>query len=193
MNLWKKGAEADLFITEHIGIKAVVKKRKEKPYKNPVLDEKLRLQRTRAEARMLSRARQSVRTPFVFDITPDTICMEFFEGKNVRDAFHAKDTRIAKEIGERIRALHDIGIIHNDLTTSNMILGSELCFVDFGLAKTSIELEDRATDLVVFKKMLASTHFDVSDKVWESVLSGYNPNKGMLNRIEAIERRVRYK
>jgi len=193
MQLWKKGAEADLFLTEHLGVKAVLKKRKEKKYKNSVLDKNLRIRRTKTEAKMLSRARKAVHTPFVFDVTPDSICMEFVKGKSVKNIFHAKDIGVAKELGEKVRGLHDIGVIHNDLTTSNMIVGDSVCFVDFGLAKISSEIEDQATDLIVFKKMLSSTHFNVFDQVWEKVLSGYNPSKSITKRMQEIEKRVRYK
>ncbi len=59
------------------------------------------------------------------------------------------------EIGESIARLHQCGIIHGDLTTSNLILsGDKIVFIDFGLSRISQLTEDKGVDLLVFKKAL---------------------------------------
>lgn len=197
MKLIYRGAEAELWLDHYLGEKVIKKVRVEKPYKHPALDEKLRVSRTRNEAKMLSAARKAVPTPHVYGVEKYEITMEFIDGERVKEMFYEGRTRVARRIGESIRKLHDINVIHNDLTTSNMLIGDgvgkdKIYFVDFGLAKVSNELEDKATDLVVFKKMLASTHYDVFDKVWGRVLEGYGATKQIINKISEIEKRAKY-
>jgi Kae1-associated kinase Bud32 len=143
---------------------------------------------------MLARARATVRTPRVLDVNSDTIVMERIEGTTAKERFYSNDTKSAKDIGRAIRKLHDASVIHNDLTTSNIITSTEgVAFVDFGLAFVSSAVEDKATDLIVFKKMLASTHYDVFDRVWKAVLEGYAPDKAITKKMEEVERRVKYR
>jgi Kae1-associated kinase Bud32 len=192
MKLIYRGAEAELYESEFLGLPTVTKKRVPKPYKHKQIDESLRLQRTKGEARMLARARAAVRTPRVLDVDADTIVMERIEGTTAKERFYAKDTKSAKGIGRAIRLMHDAGIIHNDLTTSNILVPGP-AFVDFGLAFVSNAVEDKGTDLIVFKKMLASTHYDVFDQVWGKVLEGYAPDKAITKKMEEVERRVKYR
>jgi Kae1-associated kinase Bud32 len=202
MKLVYRGAEAELYLdrlakTEPLrAVSAIRKRRIEKAYKHPVLDFALRSSRTRKEARLLALARRHVNTPHVLDVdlAKNEISMEFVDGKRVKELFHAgKQTALGKKIGKGIRALHDGGIIHGDLTTSNMILhGGQIYFVDFGLGFVSNLLEDKATDLLVFKKMLKSTHFRYFDRIWKNVLAGYRVDKAMLGKIEEIEGRAKY-
>lgn len=193
MKLIYRGAEAELWKEEYLGEPVVRKKRIEKPYKNKKLDDKLRTNRTKNEARLLSAARKAVKTPHVYWLEKTELLMEFVEGKRVKELFYEKKTGIAEDIGREIRKLHEQGIIHNDLTTSNMILSENgLFFLDFGLGKVSPSLEDKATDLVVFKKMLSSTHYDVFEQVWPAVLKGYQANTKILAKINEIEKRARY-
>jgi N6-L-threonylcarbamoyladenine synthase/protein kinase Bud32 len=193
MKLIYRGAEAELWKDEYLGEPVVRKKRIEKPYKQPQLDQRLRTTRTKSEAKLLSAARKAVKTPRVFGVEETELMMEFVPGERVKELFYKKKTSIARDIGKEIRKLHDAGIVHNDITTSNMIFSKQgIYFLDFGLGKTSSSLEDRATDLVVFKKMLASTHYDVFDEVWPRVLEGYGADKLIKGKIEEIEKRARY-
>ncbi|MCD4740200.1 Kae1-associated serine/threonine protein kinase [archaeon] len=193
MKLIYRGAEAELWQEKYLDMPVVRKKRIEKPYKQPLLDQRLRTSRTRNEAKLLSTARKAVNTPHVYDIEETELLIEYIEGTRVKELFYQGKTEIAEKIGKEIRKLHELGLVHNDLTTSNMILsGKKLFFIDFGLGKKSEELEDRATDLVVFKKMLSSTHYDVFEKVWPRFLSGYKANNKILAKINDIEKRARY-
>ena len=54
MKILKKGAEADVYISSWNGKKSVLKIRKEKKYRNPSLDIRIRKQRTIREAQLLS-------------------------------------------------------------------------------------------------------------------------------------------
>ena len=62
-------------------------------------------------------------------------------------------------IGQCIAKLHNGGVIHGDLTTSNILLkknldeynlsANDLYFIDFGLSTISNSVEDKAVDLFV--------------------------------------------
>lgn len=54
-------------------------------------------------------------------------------------------------MGDLIKRLHGIGIIHGDLTTSNMIYqNGEIYLIDFGLGALTATVEDKAVDLYLF-------------------------------------------
>ena len=168
--------------------------RKKKKYKQRELDGRLRSTRLRNEARMLARARGFVDTPHVLGVSGDTLLIEWVGGDKVKGLFLAGETGAAKKVGAAVRAMHDGGIVHNDLTTSNMIVKKgKVFFIDFGLAEQSGSLEDRAVDLVVFKRMLSSTHYEVFEKVWARVLEGYSPSGALLKKVAEVESRAKYK
>ena len=89
MQLAKRGAEADIYIVEWGGRKAVSKVRSPKPYRHEALDATIRKHRTIHEASFMSAAKAAgVLSPFVYFVDPARaeIIMEFVEGENVRDA-----------------------------------------------------------------------------------------------------------
>ena len=104
------------------------------------------------------------------------------------------------KIGELIGRLHECGIIHGDLTTSNMIRNSEgkIFFVDFGLGEKRKELEARGVDLHLMKRALQSTHFRFAEESFNAVIEGYSKVldaetvKNVLDKIREIEKRGRY-
>jgi TP53 regulating kinase-like protein len=107
---------------------------------------------------------------------------------------------LCRHIGELIGQLHSHGIIHGDLTTSNMILTpyEKVFFVDFGLGEYSAELEIRSVDLHLMKRAFQSTHFRFAEECFEAVMEGYAEivgkeiAKDVLEKIREIERRGRY-
>jgi TP53 regulating kinase-like protein len=104
------------------------------------------------------------------------------------------------KIGKLVGKLHAHGIIHGDLTTSNMIRNSEgkIFFVDFGLGERTKELEPRGVDLHLLKRALQSIHFNFTDECFDAVIAGYTEILDreeaidILNKISEIERRGRY-
>lgn len=199
-----RGAEAILYREKLDGQEALVKERIKKSYRLPEMDSELRSQRTRREARLLSEARRcGVLTPKVFSVDGKgcKIVMEFIAGKMLKELFNEVSEKeaadMAKKTGGQIVLLHSGGIIHGDLTTSNMILSEgKIYFIDFGLGEVSQRIEDFATDLSVLKEAIKSTHFRRLDVLWKSVEKGYkysNPNaEAVFRRMEAIEKRGRY-
>ncbi len=188
------GAEANIYLE---GGK-LVKHRIKKDYRLDEIDRRIRKSRTKREAKLLERAGWLISVPKVYETdSAEKIVMEFVEGKTVKDFMESADGKEAKKISEKIgayiRKLHDGGIVHNDLTTSNMIVrGGELAFIDFGLGVFSKRLEEQAMDLVVLKKSLRAAHTERFELIWESVLAGYGQDRELEGRIKTIEKRVRY-
>jgi Kae1-associated kinase Bud32 len=192
---FRKGAEANLYLREGI----LTKERVGKKYRISELDDRLRKQRTRREAKNLERALESgVLVPKVLrcDEKNHLLQLEYIEGELIKDVFDRGENipKLSEEIGGILRRLHGGGLVHNDLTTSNLILSKRgVYMIDFGLAYHSERLEDKAMDLVVFKKSIQATHTTYSDEVWTNLILGYKPDKEILTRVETIEGRVRYK
>lgn len=205
--LIEKGAEASLFLEDWHGRKVVMKKRLPKNYRPPLLDEQIRTYRTIHEPQLMHRAKEAgVPTPTIFmvDARNSTIMMEHIEGtqvKQVLDGFmKEKRLSLCRHVGELIGRLHENGIIHGDLTTSNMILTpfEKVFLVDFGLGEYSSELEIRGVDLHLMKRAFQSTHFRFADECFKAVTEGYTNVVGqeaarsVLDKIREIEKRGRY-
>ena len=85
---------------------------------------------------------------------------------------------LLRGMGSVVGRLHAAGVVHGDLTTSNMMvrprsvatddkggagvvqdgLGGDLVLIDFGLSTQSTSDEDRAVDLYVLERAFGSTH-----------------------------------
>ncbi|KAI0528251.1 tyrosine protein kinase [Xylaria bambusicola] len=86
---------------------------------------------------------------------------------------------LLRRIVTAIGRMHKVGIVHGDLTTSNMmltpwergkepanghsvegdgLLEGDIVIIDFGLASQSVSHEDRAVDLYVLERAFSSTH-----------------------------------
>lgn len=205
--LIKKGAEANLYLEEWQGRKVIMKRRLPKAYRLPQLDLAVRTQRTLHEPVLIHRAKEAgVPTPTIYmiDLAESNIIMEYVEGKQIKKiltTMHIKErTRLCHSIGKLIGCLHKNGIIHGDLTTSNMILTpyGKIVFVDFGLGEFSDEPEIRGVDLHLMKRALQSTHHKYAKECFEAVTKGYAETAGkeatarVLEKIQEIERRGRY-
>ncbi|OPY39045.1 MAG: putative bifunctional tRNA threonylcarbamoyladenosine biosynthesis protein [Methanoregula sp. PtaU1.Bin051] len=185
-----RGAEA---IVEFKG-KAVVKRRLSKRYRVPALDAQLIAERTRAEARLIAAARRAgVSTPIIHDITTDTIIMDRVDGLLLTQGLSADSVRNA---GKVVGKLHAAGIMHGDLTTSNIIMENDRCvLIDFGLSQATTELEQRGVDLHVFFQTLTSTAVD-SMALKNAFCEGYRETFAgadeVITREHEIELRGRY-
>ncbi|HLD57639.1 MAG TPA: KEOPS complex kinase/ATPase Bud32 [archaeon] len=212
MKILNRGAEAILYLEEKGGRKVLVKERIQKNYRVKQLDSKLRKDRTGWEVGLLDKAkRNGLPVPRVLDSTDYKIEMEFLDGEKLKDVLNKKSKKeaaeIARQIGSTVANLHSVGIVHGDLTTSNMILGSKeegrvrgtvgsLYLIDFGLGKNSAKVEDQATDLYLLYEAIKSTHFEILDLVWKNILEGYEGHpkyKEVMKRFGEIAKRRRYK
>lgn len=205
--LIKKGAEANLYLEKWHTRKVIMKRRLPKKYRIQELDKEIRSQRTIHEPQIIHKAKEAgVPTPTIFmvDATEANIIMEFVEGKQVKQVLNnlpsEERLRLSRHIGGLIGRLHGHGIIHGDLTTSNMILTpyDKVVFVDFGLSERSTDLETRGVDLHLMKRAFQSTHYKYARECFEAVMEGYvevmgeEEAKNVLEKIREIERRGRY-
>ncbi|MDE1862128.1 MAG: Kae1-associated serine/threonine protein kinase [Thaumarchaeota archaeon] len=202
MRLVKKGAEADIYLTTWGGSRAVLKIRKRKEYRNEVLDNRIRAQRTAREARMISEVKSfGVSTPLVYFVNQENfeIYLQYVGGMLVRDLHGVAIVKLCERIGRMVGILHKNGVMHGDLTTSNFILShGRLVILDFGLAQHTERVEDHAIDLRLFKEVLNSAHASIVDSAWRSFLRGYANSVGtqrlgqVLSQVSVIEGRGRY-
>ena len=202
MKLLKKGAEADVYLSSWNGKKAILKIRKEKTYRNLVLDKKIRKHRTIKESEIISQVKSfGISTPLIYflDINKCSILMQYIDGKLVRDMNEKVIEKTCFEIGKIVGILHKNGIMHGDLTTSNFILSKKkLILIDFGLANRTEKPDDHAIDLRLFKEILNSAHANILNKSWSNFLKGYSKSVGekyskkIIKLVAVIESRGRY-
>jgi len=204
MQIIKRGAEAVLYLDNFENQQVLVKERIKKGYRIDQIDQQLRKERTRKEVKLLTDARKiGVFTPKIFhvDESKSKIIMEFVDGARIKELFYTADKKtlekLCLEIGKQIGKLHSIGIIHGDLTTSNMILKNDkIYFIDFGLGEFSKKIEDQGIDLNLLQEALKSTHFKTLKICWNNIVKGYrqeyNNADKVLKKIEEIEKRARY-
>ncbi|KAJ8627018.1 hypothetical protein MRB53_020325 [Persea americana] len=207
--LLKQGAEARIFESTFLGRRSIVKERFSKKYRHPVLDSKLTLKRLNAEARCMTKARRlGVYTPALYAMDPllYTLTLEYVEGPAVKEVLLAfgedgiieeRLDDLATQIGEAIGKLHDGGLIHGDLTTSNMLIQSgtnRLVLIDFGLSFTSTIPEDKAVDLYVLERALLSMHSSCGN-VMDRILTAYRRSSkqwsATLNKLAQVRQRGR--
>lgn len=198
-----RGAEAVVERTEYLGLPAIAKRRVPRRYRHPALDAALRAARTRHEARLLAEAKLAgVRVPFVLDVdeASATLTMEFLEGERLREALEragpAERERLLHKAGELVARLHARGLIHGDLTTSNLLArDGEVMAIDFGLGDTSPEAEPMGVDLHVLLEALQATHArhgDLFALAWRAYEAA-SPRAAEVGQVlEAIKKRGRY-
>lgn len=209
----KKGAEADihledfkeLFGFEFYGEKVIIKKRIKKGYRINEIDDSIRRFRTVKEAKLINKAKLAgVNSPALYyiDTNEKSIVMEFIDGIRLKELFSSKglDKDIGIDIGKSVGYLHKAGIVHGDLTTSNMILkDNKIYFIDFGLSEESREIEKQGIDIHLLKQALESAHYYISRDLYNAILQGYSKIVGnqkkddVLERVEQIEKRGRYR
>jgi len=199
----RRGAEAEIRLGTWKGRKVVIKSRVVKGYRNADLDASLRVWRTKNETRLIQEARKhGVPTPIIYDIDLQNaeIVMEEIEGRRVKDALmQASDEeadRICEEIGRLTALLHKGGIVHGDLTTSNMILkDGRIWFIDFSLGGRNAEIEEMGVDMHLLKEAFQSAHSERFAK-FEVVLGSYDKHfpkaRLVVDKIKEIEERGRY-
>ena len=209
MVLIKKGAEASLYLENWHNRKVIMKKRHPKKYRFKELDDMIRSQRTVHEPNIMHKAKEAgVPTPTIYmvDTSDANIIMEFVEGKQIKEVLLSEQCSseirrtLCFVIGLMIGRMHQNGIIHGDLTTSNMILTpyGKVVFVDFGLSERSIELEAKGVDMHLLKRALYSTHYMHAKLCFDAVMQGYGETVGrdeanqVFQKIKEIEKRGRY-
>ncbi|KAI1466111.1 kinase-like protein [Daldinia caldariorum] len=237
-----QGAEARLYKTTYLlpSLPAALKYRPPKKWRHPSLDARLTRHRILAEARVLARCRRAgVPVPAVYavDESAGWMAMEWIAGKPARAAINEWLRRrkegnggpvtgqleedkelvaLMRRIGGAIGRMHGVGVVHGDLTTSNMmlrpwekeesngragegdgdgLLDGDIVIIDFGLASQSTSDEDRAVDLYVLERAFASTHSRAEDLFTATLESSYRETfkqaPVVLKKLEEVRMRGR--
>lgn len=183
-----QGAEATVTVD-----KEVIKDRKEKKYRHPDLDERIRKERNKQETRILEKARQNgVNVPEVIESSETEFKMEKIEGKPLKKILDDKP-EVVEGLAEQVARLHSASIIHGDLTTSNAIVEEEEVYlIDFGLASHSERREDKAVDIHLLKQVFKASH---TEDLWEIFEEKYRMegDEKVADKVPEIEERARYK
>lgn len=124
---------------------------------------------------------------------------------------------LMSKIGRGVGRMHEVGVVHGDLTTSNLLLrpreanheneevsetdqgdalDGEVVIIDFGLAAVSSQDEDRAVDLYVLERAFGSTH-PRTEGLFGELLKAYGESyKGarvVVKKLEEVRMRGRKK
>jgi Kae1-associated kinase Bud32 len=172
----------------------IIKTRIQKRYRLKEIDENLRRERTRTEARLISEARRcGVPTPIIRDVVDFEIRMEYINGTALKNIITPE---LSELTGELVGRLHTCGIVHGDLTTSNILFKDEKLFlIDFGLAYLDKSVEARGVDIHVLFQTYESTH-ENHEELIEAFKKGYGRTfkdaKEVIERVKEIEARGRY-
>jgi len=208
--LVKQGAEARIYEGTFLGKDAIIKERFSKKYRHPDLDTSLTKERLRAEAKALVLCKTlGVNAPTVYlcDTETNIIVMErLSQAVTVRDRIFKllkeKDDKsldeLAKSIGALVAKIHAGGLIHGDITTSNIMVDEDdgkLFFIDFGLSFKAGLSEDKGVDLYVLERAFLSTHPNTED-IFKAILISYQKSSGKqgaetLKKFEEIRQRGR--
>jgi N6-L-threonylcarbamoyladenine synthase/protein kinase Bud32 len=166
------------------------KERAAKSYRHPSLDDRLRTERTRLEARLLHEARGlGVSTPVLRDVDVRERAL-VLEAVGDADLHAAPTAARVRTVARHLAVLHGAGVVHGDPTTRNVRVrtgdgpdgtpeaadaddeGSDggtgepgtgtarTWLIDFGLGYHSGTAEDHAMDLHVFEQSLSGTVAD---------------------------------
>jgi len=123
-----RGAEATIYLEGNV----VTKVRTQKKYRHPELDKKIIKRRTKSETKILKLSNKVINTPKIYDTSKiNEIKMEMIDGDKLAETLDnyelKKQKEVMKKIGNSVALLHKEGIIHGDLTTSNMKIKVLMC------------------------------------------------------------------
>ncbi|MDR2944140.1 MAG: bifunctional N(6)-L-threonylcarbamoyladenine synthase/serine/threonine protein kinase [Methanosarcinales archaeon] len=191
------GFEKEFNIESDETEKMVVKERIQKNYRLSQIDAKLRKERTRTEARMLTEARRcGISVPIIYGVDAFSIKMEYIKGTPLKFVIDEK-SESAAAVGEIVGKLHANNIIHGDLTTSNIMAGddSELYLIDFGLSFFENSVESKGVDIHVLFQTFDSSHKNpklLKELFARGYRKSYKEADSVLKRAEEIKMRGRY-
>jgi Kae1-associated kinase Bud32 len=204
-----RGAEATLRRVDWWGFPALVKERDLKSYRPKALDERLRRERTRTEARLLVDARRlGVRTPLLYDIDllHHRLTIEEIPGATLKQLLEdtnlpADDLSAAlRSFGAALGRLHAGGISHGDLTSSNVLFPEGArgapAFLDLSMGSRSPGVEELGIDLHLVEEDLKALH-EGAERLVRVFLEGYDTGHpagaaAVRKRAREIRGRVRY-
>src|SRR5207245_3216377 len=118
------------------------------------------------------------------DIENNAIIMTHVDGTVARERLDemgiSEARKFFRSVGEQIGLLHTAGIVHGDLTTSNVIVSPSGApfIVDFGMSRRSVEAEDRGVDLHLLQRSIIASHRQNPSSMMNSMNRGYENTTG---------------
>lgn len=199
MNMKKlsEGAEAHIYSINFLGFDGILKRRIKKSYRIRDIDDNLRLERTKSEARIMGFVSSfGINSPNVLLVSKYDIIMNRIYGKNLNDILNSNSKRdnlqkIFAILGHYAALLHNNNIIHGDYTPANVIIDANgaAYLIDFGLSDTTNSIEDKALDLLLMKRSVEKDDFR---KFIDIYSKNSRDSKSIIKRLGEIEKRGRY-
>ena len=157
---------------------------------------------------------------YLIDTRANKIFMSFCNGQSLKSVLYQRQLmstyvfQVApffQSLGRILAKMHQLGITHGDLTTSNIMIiakenktyGNEQCddvaigleeimLIDFGLGSVSSSIEDQAVDLYVLEKTLTASHKN-SIELMNTLLHTYenysSKSCDVIRRLESVRLR----
>jgi len=129
--------------------------------------------------------------------------MDYVRGPTLKEELYVVSPQVRRrrctDLGRVIAKMHEGGVVHGDLTISNVLSSNGTLFlIDFGLGAFSNELEDRGVDILLLNRAMKSTHINFHEEIFDAFLRGYTAIVGkkreaeIVRKMHEIERRGRY-
>eukprot|EP01038_Epipyxis_sp_PR26KG_P008057 gene8057-10915_t len=227
-----QGAEGVVYFSSFTNKPAIIKERLKKNYRIPELDSKLNKQRLLQEVRCIVKCRRAgILAPCIYliEMEKNRIWMEYINGQTMKAFLRVNFAseqmllpssifiQLSNEIGRSIGKMHDIDIVHGDLTTSNIMIRNNndnsdnnetnnsdnnnqlnhvdrIVIIDFGLGMMKCTVEDKAVDLYVLERAFLSTH-PGSEPLVAAILNSYRfscrNGAAILTKLEQVRQRGR--
>lgn len=194
MELIGQGAEAKIF---KIDSNTLLKIRDKKEYRLEIIDKKLRKSRNKREFKILKKLfenKVNVPEPFKLNEKNINFTFKFIDGIILKETLNKETLFLAfKEIIK----MHNLDIIHGDLTTLNMIESkNKIYIIDFGLSQISLNIEEKAVDLNLFFTCIRNEHknyFKYKNDLIKEYLKNTNNAEKIIERLNKVELRGRNK
>lgn len=196
-----KGAESVITAGQYLGMDVVSKFRPSKGYRMPELDSDIRRSRMKNEITVASRLHEckvNVPVPFLVDMERMDIKMQLIDGGTLRSILLAgnESGEMVRNLAKIVGKMHDGGIAHGDLTTSNIMYSSgQLYLIDGSMGNSVAESKDMGQDLFLLKESFHSMHNDIPG-LWEifsrSYLESHEHAPEVFSEMERIETTRRY-
>lgn len=190
------GAEAEVWMGEWFGQKAVRKQRRPRSWRHPDLDHRLGVRRMISEARLLVRTRKAgLSVPAVWDLDYDggQLILEHLSGTplievlNQADADEEAVQNTLNLVGASVRRLHREATVHGDLSSNNLLIDNDTVhLIDFGLASIEYDVEKFGIDLHVLDEILGASHPDWPVAI-DWVIEGYLQEEERLGPAPALQ------
>ncbi len=194
MELISQGAEAQIFRKDE---QTLTKIRNPKTYRLDILDKEIRNFRTKREFKILQTlSAKNVNVPKPFKIYEKEYMFDFEYLNGIMLKTILNENLLFKAFDEIIK-MHNLNIIHYDLTTLNMInKDNKVYIIDFGLGVFSTKSENKAEDLNLFFNCIKNEHapfYHLKPQLEQVYIKNAIDGNNTIIKLRNIEKRGRNK